>query len=525
MKKRILLAAAVLMVLFIGCSKSAEKPAAGPATVTVTIGCNIDTPYGTLDPVHEDGTILWIIEQAMEGLVKPVGAPNGGLAIAPALAESWDISSDGLTYTFHLKKGIKFADGTAVTPADWIWSLERARDTAESPWASYAEPIKNITAPDNDTLVIELKELYAPFISMLGIHNFAVQSKAKFDKVGADAYFKQPLGTGPYYFTEWSIHEHYKLEKNPYYHGSAPTVDVLLFTVVPDDNTRIMQLQAGDIDVCLSPPTNRIAELQADSNIIVQMTDSTEQRYLNFNVTKPILNNVKVRQALRMATNKDEIIKMALFGYGEATYVVYPRVIGQFFNTAIVDEGFNPDRAKALLAEAGYPNGFSLSFSFANGNALYQSIGALLKEQWAKIGVNLNVISMESATISQQYRALNHSIIIMRWSEDTNDPTGLTDFIAVYDQAHGFHTGFRNARLTELAAAASATVDSDKRAAAYKEIQQILFDEAPLFPLYQTPYFVVTRKNVSGFTLNSLDQGSTDELEKWLPCSLYEVRA
>jgi peptide/nickel transport system substrate-binding protein len=512
MKKGILLIVMALAALFMSCAKGGEAKASGP--VTVTIGSNIDTPYGTLDPVHEDGTILWIINQAMEGLVKPVEAPNGGLAIAPSLAESWDISPDGLTYTFHLKKGVQFADGTPVTPADWIWSIERARDTPESPWASYAEPIRSITAPDNDTLVIALKEIYAPFISMLAIHNFAVQSKAKFDRLGADEYLRQPLGTGPYYFTEWGIHEYYKLERNPYYHGATPTVDVLLFTVVPDDNTRIMQLLAGDIDVCLNPPNNRIAELQANSDITVTMTDATEQRYLNFNVTKPILNNVNVRRALRLATNKEEIIKIALFGYGEATYVVYPRVIGQFFNTAIVDEGFDPDKARALLAQAGYPNGFSLSFSFANGNALYQSIGSLLKEQWARVGVTLNLNTMESSSVSPLFQALNHEMVSLRWSEDTNDPAGFTDFIAVYDQSHGFHTGFRSSRLTDLARIAAGTVDTGRRADAYKEIQQILYDEVPMFPLFQVKYFLATRNTITGFNQSPLGQYDLSELAK-----------
>jgi peptide/nickel transport system substrate-binding protein len=322
------------------------------------------------------------------------------------------------------------------------------------------------------------------------------------------------MGTGPYYFADWSLHEFYRLEKNPYYYGPAPKVDVLQFNIVSDDNTRIMQLQAGNIDVCLTPPANRIAELQADPDLDVQIIPSSEQRYINFNVTKPILNNAKVRRALRMATNKEELIRIALFGYGEATYNVYPRVIGRFFNTDIVDDGFDPERAKALLSEAGYPNGFTTEITYATGNTIYENVSILLKEQWAKIGVTLNVVPMESAAISEQYRALTHSLIIMRWSEDTNDPAGLTDFIAVYDQAHGFHTGFRNTRVTELAAAASATVDQDKRAAAYKEIQRILYDEAPLFPMYQTPYFVVSGKQISGFTLNSLDQLIIDGLEK-----------
>jgi peptide/nickel transport system substrate-binding protein len=482
--------------------------------VQVVIGCNVDTPYGTLDPVHEDGTILWIIELAFEGLVNTVETPDGGVELVPALAESWEISGDGLFYTFHLKPGIRFADGTPVTTADWIWSLERARDTEESPWASYAAPIKNVTAPDGNTLVIELTALNAPFLSMLAVHNFCVQSKAQFDKLGADEYFKHPMGTGPYYFADWGIHEFYRMEKNAYYHGGAPSVDSLLFNVVEDDNTRIMQLQAGDIDVCLNPPANRIAELQADPNLNVQVVGSTEQRYINFNITRNYLNNVKVRQALRLATDKEEIIKIAVFGYGEATSNVYPRVIGQFFNTDIKDEGYNPDKARTLLAEAGYPNGFTTEISFSNGSTVVEGIATLLKEQWAKVGVTLNLSPMEGAALSEQFDTLNHTITMLRWSEDTNDPQGLTDFIAVYNQSHGFHTGFNNPRVTQLAGIAAGTVDTAVREAAYKEIQQILYDEAPLFPVYQATYFLATRKNISGFNQSPLGQYDLTNLTK-----------
>ncbi|MDR2028970.1 MAG: ABC transporter substrate-binding protein [Treponema sp.] len=518
MKKCIicLFAAAVLVLTACEGSRS-SAPAAGASAagpVEVVIGCNVDTPYGTLDPVHEDGTILWIIELAFESLVNTVSTPDGGVELAPALAESWEISDDGLFYTFRLKPGVKFADGTPVSTADWIWSLERARDTEESPWASYAAPIKNITAPDENTLVIELTALNAPFLSMLAVHNFCVQSKAQFERLGADEYFKHPLGTGPYYFTDWGIHEFYRMEKNPYYHGKAPTVDVLRFNVVEDDNTRIMQLQAGDIDVCLSPPANRIAELQADPNLNVQIVDSTEQRYVNFNITREYLNNAKVRRALRMATDKEEIIKIAVFGYGEATYNVYPRVIGQFFNTDIVDEGFDVEKARALLAEAGYPNGFTTEISFSNGNTVVEGIATLLKEQWAKIGVTLNLTPMEGAALSEQFDTLNHTITMLRWSEDTNDPQGLTDFIAVYNQSHGFHTGFNNRRVTELAGIAAGTVDNAVRSAAYKEIQQILYDEAPLFPVYQASYFLATRKSITGFNQSPLGQYDLTNLAK-----------
>ncbi|AEF84350.1 putative dipeptide-binding abc transporter protein [Treponema primitia ZAS-2] len=515
MKRYFGLLALILVIglqgLYAGGNSQSSRNAANAAN-TITIGCNIDS--STLDPVLEGGTILWIIELGFETLVNIEETSDGGMELVPVLADSWEISDDGLFYTFHLKPGVKFADGSPVTIADWIWTLERARDTPESPWASYAEPIKNISSPGANTLVIELKRLYAPFLNMLAVHNFSVQSKTLYDKVGPEAYFKKPLGTGPFYFTDWDMHESYRLQKNPYYHGKAPKVDTLQFNVVQDDNTRIMQLQAGDIDVCLGIPSNRVTQLQSDPNLKVDIVDSSEQRYVNFNVTKAPLNNVKVRQALRMATNKDEIVKMVLFGFGEPTYLVYPRIIGQYFNTAIKDDGFDPVKAKALLAEAGFPNGFTTEISYSNGNTILENISTLLKAHWAQIGVTLNLVPLESAALSEQFNSLNHTITMLRWAEDTNDPAGFTDFIAIYNQSHGFHTGFRNTRLTELAGIAAGTVDTSKRAAAYKEIQQILYDEVPMFPVFQTAYFVVTRKNVSGFKLNSLGNYDLSELTK-----------
>lgn len=493
-------------------SSQTKSPSANG--LEIVIGCKADTKYGTLDPVREDGGVIKILPLAFEGLVRLAGFGDGGPAVGPCLAESWEISGGGMTYTFKLKPGVKFWDGSPVTPEDWIWSLERARDTADSPWAGYAASIKSVTSPDENTLVIELHEPTASFLSTLVLPSFAVHSKSHADKLGMDAYVKAPMGTGPFYFEEWSPHKYYRLRKNPEYHDELGTnADTLLFNVVEDDNTRIMQLKAGDIDICADLPVNRVAGLHGDDSLAVGLYPSSEQRYINFNVTKTPLESAKVRRALRMATDKDEIIRGVLFGCGENACNVFPDT-GFFYSEGITDEGFDIDKAAALLAEAGYPDGFETEISYTESNSVSGEIAALLKKQWAKIGVDLKLTVVEPMAFFEQLDALEHTMTMLRWSDDTNDPAPLADFIGNYDLSHGFHTGYRNPRVTELALEASRTSDAKTRADAYHEIQRILYDESPMFPIYKVMHPVAVRNEVTGFSQNKFGSYDFTDLQK-----------
>ena len=196
-----------------------------------------------LDPVTQDGNVnIWMFNLVLEGLVK---TNDEGTKIEPALAKSWDISKDGLTWTFHLLEGTKFSDGTPVKGEDWVWSLLRARDTEESTWKFALEAVADVTAPDDKTVVIKLKEPWAPILADLAMFNCTVQSKAFYNKVGAQVYTQKPLGTGPYMFAEWKKGEYMILKKNPHYRvAGLPKTETIRVNVVPDDNTRVMQLQS-----------------------------------------------------------------------------------------------------------------------------------------------------------------------------------------------------------------------------------------------------------------------------------------
>lgn len=482
-----------------------SAPAKAASDAPITVACITTAPH--LDVITEDGQIVTLLFFALESLVTTEEDGQGGIRIVPSLAESWKISDDGMTYTFKLKKGVKFHNGTPVTAEDWIWSILRLRDAGpESPWTHLARAVKEVSAPDEETLVISLSEPYAPFLSNLTNPALAVQSKKHFEKVGAEAFRDSPMGTGPYYFAEWELNQRYVLKKNPHYHiEGKPITSEFRFIVVPDDNTRIMQLQAGEVDVVRDLPHNRIDELASYPGLAVDAAPSTEQRFVNFNVTFPPLDDVRVRNALRLATDKQAIIKMVLFGHGSPVFGVFPRV-DTFYDKKLKDPGYDAEKARALLKEAGQEKGFKLEMIYSSGNTVLENIATVLKEQWAKIGVDLQLVPLEGPTVSAAFQNLKHQVTMLRWSTDTADPVGLTSFIADYDASHGFHTGWKNARVTELAHAAEKELNEDKRRAMYEEIQRILFDECPLYPLYQNVYPVARKDSVHNFRFSGLSR-------------------
>lgn len=465
-----------------------------------------------LDPViqHHNANI-WVFNLVLEGLVK---TSDDGTTIEPALAESWDISEDGLTYTFHLKPGIKFSDGTPVTGEDWIWSLLRARDTEASPWKFAGEGIQDVTAPDDNTLVVTLKEPWAAILADLSMFNMTVQSKAHFEKVGEEGYSRQPIGTGPYYIDEWRKGEYILMKKNPHYYiEGLPKTDEIKFVVISDDNTRVLQLQAGKVDIATYVPFNRMAELDADPNIVATGIPSTETRYIILNNNVKPLDDLRVRQAIQYATDKDAIVAFILFGYGEKAVGFAPKA-GLYYNDALEDYGYDIEKAKALLAEAGYPDGFEIELLVRAGNAVYEQLSVILKEQWGQVGIRVNILSLEPATATERYKAMQHEITLAGWTNDINDPSQQVEYTINPDVVKCYYTGWVSEKAVALAEQGKRETDEAKRAEIYKEIQRIHYEETPMIPVFHSTYPVAMRTNIKGFVQTPLGNYRFENLVK-----------
>ncbi len=489
------------------CGNTAETPSgSGEASSTggyadkITIGRPMDSD--NLDPVTAEGNQnIWMFELMMEGLVK---TDDSGNEIEPCLADTWEISDDGTVYTFHLKDGVKFANGDDVTIEDWIWSLERARDTEESEWNFTGAPIADVAqGADEHTLVITLNAPCAAFLSYCSMFNMSVQDKSYFEEVGEEAYTASPMGTGAYMLSEWKQGESMTFVANPNYHGEAPKTPELDFVVISDDSSRLMQLQAGAVDIMTYVPTSAVAPIQADSSLTFLAPESTEMKYVMFNVRDGIMGNQKVRQALRYATDKQEIIDMVYDGNAVPAVSCLAET-SEYLNTDIQDVSYDVDTAKSMLAEAGYPNGMDITLMYRSGDEAYEQIAVTLQSQWAKVGVNVTLDPEEKAVMTEKRDNGEYQACLWMWTDDVSDPSEFMDFFLDPSKTDGLHTGYSNATCTELEKAALVEGNVETRKEQYAQVQQIVFDETPLITLCYVPFTVATTTAVDGFVQTPL---------------------
>ncbi|MCD8035920.1 MAG: ABC transporter substrate-binding protein [Clostridiales bacterium] len=460
------------------------------------------------DPVTvNDNGAIWLYDLFLEGLVMP---SDDGTEIVPCLAESWEISDDGLTYTFNLKPDVKFADGTDVTAEDWIWTFERAKAGTEGWWAFAAEDIDTVTSPSDDVLVVTLTEPNAAMLANFTNFNMFVQSKAFYEENGYDTCL--PMGTGPYMAVSWEKEQEIVFTKNPYYRvEDEPKTETIRVLVVPDDESRVMQLQAGEVDIIGNVPFSSMQVLEATDGIVTSSVASMSNRYIVFNTRDEILSNKEVRQALAYATNKQEIVDMVLYGYGEvATTILSSSAL--FHDDDLDDREYDIETAKELLASAGYPDGFELEFLVRSGNTVFEQIATIIKSQWAEIGVDVTLTTLETATLLDLQTAGNFQVLIGTWSDDILDPVSFVENTLVLDT---FSTGYTNEEAEEMFDASTSELDEDVRGEYFKQIQEIYYEDVPINNLYHEDICSAMSDSIDGFVQIPLGRYRFNNLVKY----------
>ena len=473
----------------------ASQEGAASAADTVVIGRAYDSD--NLDPVVQVGNYnTWVLDLMLEGLVQ---CSDDGSTVEPCLATDWTVSDDGLTYTFNLKEGICFSDGTPVTGEDWVFSFERAMNMPDERWYFTVENIASVEAPDDTTFVIHLKNVSAATLPNLCMWTCGVQSKAYHDEVGDEGYVNGFIGTGPYMLTDWSKGESMTFEANPYYHiEGLPVTKNVIFRVIADDNSRVMQLQSGDIDVAINLSMDSLYQLESDDRVVVDPSTSCETRFLALNTSNEYLSNEKVRQALCMATDPTTITNVATYGYGEVASTVLPTV-SPYIDPSIPVNQQDLEGAKALLAEAGYPDGFSLDLMICSGKTVEESVATLVKEQWAQIGVDVNICSYEKVTYIDNLYGLNFDVVVDYWTDDICDPSEFMAYLCDFDLCSGFDTNYQVEGLSELNDQANTELDETARKEIYYEIQQRIANAYIYVPLCTIPYANAESVNISNF--------------------------
>jgi peptide/nickel transport system substrate-binding protein len=447
----------------------------------------------SLDPQKTSLTALFHVTEHMYSLLVQL---NPDLTVRPDLAEKWDISPDGQTYTFSLRKGVKFHSGRPLVAGDVKYSFERLVDKATaSPNASLLAPVESITTPDDSTVVMTLKAADASFLTNLTGPATAIINKDAVDKNGDLT--RTADGTGPFMFKEYVPNTRVVLERNPdYYETGKPYVDGIEMTIAADDTSRTAAVRTGTVDFIEYAPLKDIPSLKSDSSLVLAGDQNTNIRFVGLNVTRKPFSDLKVRQAIALAVDRDAVLGPAVFGFGTPTLEIFPP--GYWAGLGTQPAAADIAKAKQMLADAGYPDGFNTTILSWSQYSFLSNAALVFQEQLKQIGITSDVNLEENAAFIKDYLDNNFDLTVSGTSAyvDPND---------IY--LRNFGTGqasnavrYSNPKADDLIAAGVATTDQAKRKQIYKQLQQLLLDDVPWINLYIANQFEAMKTYVKGYT-------------------------
>ena len=447
--------------------------------------------------------------------------------VVPALAQSWDVSPDGLTYTFHLRPNVQFQTTDYFKPThalnadDVVFTFSRMLDDS-NPWHKVAgasgfphaqsmglpKLIKSVSKVDENTVKFELNQPDATFISILTMGFASIYSSEYADqllKAGKQVDLNaKPIGTGPFVLKSYTKDAVIRYDVNPSYWGPKPKIDRLIYAITPDATVRAQKVKAGECQIALSPKPQDVTDAKTDKSLTVVQTPAFMTAFVALNTDKKPLDNQKVRAALNMAFDRTTYLK-AIFD-NTATPAVNPYPPNTWsYNKSVKPWPYDPAKAKNLLAQAGFPNGFSTTIwvrpagSVLNPNP--KAGAELLQADFAKIGVKADVKVIEWGELIKEAKLGQHDSLFMGWAGDNGDPDNyLTPLFSCNAVKSGINFArFCDADLDKLIADGKATPDQAKRAKAYEAAQQIIHDQALWIPLGYPTAAAITRSNVSGY--------------------------
>jgi len=497
--------------------QNAEGTAAKEVQDTLVFGRGGDSV--SLDPADvTDGESLNVTKNIFDTLLD---YKDGNTEVEPALAESWESSDDGLVWTFHLKQGVKFHDGTDFNADAVVFNFNRWMDTenpyhhGKFPYYGYmfggykgdeGHVIKEVVAKDEYTVEIQLNVPQGPFLNNIAMPAFAIASPAAIEKFG-EKFGENPVGTGPFVFKEWTRNDKIILEKNTeYWLEGYPLLSKLIFKSIPDNSARFTALQSGDIDIIDGVNPDDVTLAKQNEALQIWLRPSMNVGYLAFNTQKEPFDNVKVRQALNMAVDKQGLIDAFYNGLAEpAKNPLPPSLWG--YNNDVVDYEYNLEQAKKLLAEAGYPDGFTTDFWYMPVPRPYIPQGKKMAEamqaDFQKIGVKTNLVTEEWSPYLEKTGNGEHSMMLFGWTGDNGDPDNFIYVLLDKDNTKTPDAGnvafYKNDELHDILIEAQQSSDLEKRTELYKQAQVIIHEDAPWVPLVHSTPPLVGKANLKGF--------------------------
>ena len=492
--------------------------AAAPTNLTIAVGVDADT----LDPAGQTTTtVANMVDYMFDSLLWPNDERSGVQSgqpqytkLVPQLATSWTVSPDGRTYTFKLRQGVKFQDGTDFNADAVKFNIQRLLDPAvRNPNRYYFTDVDEtrIDTPDPYTVVLHLKQTSPTLLGRLASGPAEMLSPTAVKKIGNDKIPLGPIdaGTGPYIFKEWVHGDHITLVRNPSYWGRKPYFDTVTFRVVPNAGTRETMLRAGDVQMAFEPPAPDVPALRKDPGLTVVSGPSDRDVFLGLNTQWGPFKDVRVRQAMNYAVNKDAIIHSVLFGLG---HVLESPMTPALFGYARIQPGgwpFNPTEAKKMLAEAGFPEGFSVDFRTPTGRYIqdYQFAQAVAA-QLQNVGIHANISTSDWPTyvhwLLTPLAQTPLQMFALGWATQYLDADGQLygQFYSGQAPPNGLAPMFyKDPQVDALLLQGQIVPDPAKRQQIYKQAQELIWKDAPWVFLWSQDFYVVTSSHLAGVTV------------------------
>ena len=503
--------------------------ACGAVSAKTLVYCSEGSPENLYPGMNTTGTSFDVTTQVYNTIVE---FERGGTKVVPGLAEKWDISPDGTVYTFHLRKGVKwhttsksFKPTRDFNADDFIFMIERQWKESDpffkvtSQNHSYFNDmgmpklLKSVDRIDDYTVKITLNQAEAPFLANLAMQYAGIQSKEyaiAMLKAGTPEKVDQdPIGTGPFYLVQYQKDAIIRFKAFPQYWGGKAKIDDLVFAITPDASVRWAKLQKGECHVMPYPNPADLDAIRKDPNVQVLEQPGLNVGYLSYNTTKKPFDDVRVRKAINMAINKKAIIDGVYLSTGVAAKNPIPPTMWSY-NDAVKDDPYDPEAAKKLLAQAGFPDGFSTDLWAMpvqrpyNPNA--KRIAELMQADLAKINVKAEIKSFEWGEYRKRLQAGEHQMGMLGWTGDNGDPDNFLYTLlgcASAKSASGSNISkFCYQPYEDLVLKAKSATKQSERDALYKKAQLIFKEQAPWFTIAHAVQLKPVRKEVVDFKLS-----------------------
>lgn len=461
-------------------------------------------PVVLFDPIHtQDNNSLWAELNIFEHLAR-IGADAA--SIEPAVAESWTTNASGDVWTFKIRQGMKFSNGDPVTIQDVKFSLDRCR-APEATVSWILEAVKDIQISDDATLVISLLAPSAAFLNDIVLWGCGIYPEAYVKKVGDEVFAEKPIGSGPFMVAEWVKGQRVVLKRNPFYYGKdasgnqLPYLDEVILEEITEDNTRTLKLLAGELDAVTSVPGSLVDILKKAPELTVVAEAAAGGNSIGLNQRVPALQDVKVRLALKYATDRQAIVDSVFFGYAQPSMsAIFP---GVWCMTEKYGQSFDLGKAKALMAESKFPDGFKVNMMLGAGNSVSEQIANIVKEQWKAINVEVTLEPTESGLAWERQKKKDYDIRLGGFgTADNIDPNSNWLYGYVSDGgAEAGRTGWKDEEMDTLFRKSQIELDFAKRCEIYDQLQKMAAERGPSVGLVNMMAIYAFKPNVHGFRI------------------------